>query len=113
MKNSLRKACILVALDMLDSDNHKKKPKSKDHKKKHTSSSPDELAIDYICELANDAVYDSTRMDHVKQIYDIAETSYDSDVRSHAILAIGRISKNLIYDSYKRECAKYIGELAI
>lgn len=98
---------------MLDSDNSKKKPKNKDHKKKHMSSTPAERAIDYICEVANDAVYDSTRMDHVKQIYDIAEANYDPDVRAHAISAIGRISKNLIYDSHKRECAKYMGELAV
>lgn len=111
MKNSLRKACILVALDLLDSDSKPKKQKGK-VKKRITSSAAAEAAIEGILEAAVDSLYDSTRTEYAGRVYNIAIGSSDPNVRLAGVRAIKRISDECIYDTSRRTCISYMEALA-
>lgn len=106
MKNSLRKACILVALEMLDSEPEKKKPK------KLRSSMPAEEAIDMILESASEMTFDSSLVGAAERIYNIASSYTDANVRLAGIRAIRKISEDCTFDSSIKACIGYAEGLA-
>lgn len=108
MNNSLRKACILVALEMLDSEPTKKKKR-----KSSSSALPAEEVINAILETSKDMTFDSDLVECAKKIYNIAIKNGDDRVRLAGVRALKSISKECTFDSSMRACTSYMEALVV